>query len=114
MWNADSSPIVAYTPSFSILRHRNARASALTIALSTLGRGAHAAPSGVTTSFRPPRLLNVRGMWTVIVSPSAETVARGHLAQLPCERLDHCAVDPRPLRGRSRVSRRSNASAFAG
>ena len=47
-----------------------------TMALSTRGRGAHAAPSGVTTSFRPPRFLNVRGMWTVIVSPSAETVAR--------------------------------------
>ena len=39
-------------------------------------RGAHSAPSGVTTSFRPPRFLNVIGMWTVIVSPSAETVAR--------------------------------------
>jgi hypothetical protein len=45
---------VAYTPSSSIFRHRNARASALIIALSTRGRGAHSAPSGVTTSFRPP------------------------------------------------------------
>ena len=27
----------------------------LTMALSTRGRGAHIAPSGVTTSFRPPR-----------------------------------------------------------
>ena len=43
---------------------------------STRGRGAHVAPSGVTTSFRPPRFLNVIGMWTVIVSPSVETVAR--------------------------------------
>jgi hypothetical protein len=47
------SSIVACTPSSSIFRHRNARASALTMALSTRGRGAHAAPSGVTTSFRP-------------------------------------------------------------
>ena len=46
------------------------RASALTMALSTRGRGAHAAPSGVSTSFRPPRFLNVNGMWTVIVSAS--------------------------------------------
>ena len=46
------------------------------MALSTRGRGAHGAPSGVTTSFRPPRFLNVSGMCTVIVSPSAETVAR--------------------------------------
>ena len=48
----------------------------MTIALSTRGRGAHGAPSGVTTSFRPPRFLNVIGMCTVIVSPSAETAAR--------------------------------------
>jgi len=68
--------MVACTPPSSIFRHRNARASALTMALSTRGRGAHSAPSGVTTSFRPPRFLNVSGMWTVIVSPSAETVAR--------------------------------------
>ena len=51
----------------NILRHRNARASALTIALSTRGRGAQGAPSGVTTSFRPPRFRNVSGMCTVIV-----------------------------------------------
>ena len=57
-------------------RCRNARASALTTTLSTRGRGAQGAPSGVTTSFRPPRFVNVSGMWTVIVSPSAETVAR--------------------------------------
>jgi hypothetical protein len=44
--------------------------------LSTRGRGAHAAPSGVTTSFRPPRFLSVIGMWTVIVSPSAEIITR--------------------------------------
>ena len=80
-------------PVSSIFRHRNARASALTIALSTRGRGAHGAPSGVTTSFRPPRFRNVSGMWTVIVSPSAETVARFtpppsaayHLAHQPGE-----------------------------
>jgi hypothetical protein len=56
------SSIVACTPASSIFRHRNARANAFTIALSTRGRGAHAAPSGVTTSFRPPRFRNVRGM----------------------------------------------------
>ena len=76
------SSSVACTPSSSIFRHRNARASALTMALSIRGRGAHSAPSGVTTSFRPPRFLNVSGMWTVIVSPSAETVARVHAAAL--------------------------------
>jgi hypothetical protein len=56
-------------PSSSIFRHRNARASALTMALSTRGGGAHSAPSRVTPSFRPPRFLNDIGMWTVIVSP---------------------------------------------
>ena len=63
------------------------------MALSTRGRGAHSAPSGVTTSFRPPRFRNVSGMWTVIVSPSAETVARvtlrppaaGHFPHQPGE-----------------------------
>jgi hypothetical protein len=45
-------------------RHLNARASALTMALSTRGRGAHGAPSGVTT-LRPPRFVNVIGMCTV-------------------------------------------------
>ena len=49
------SSSVACTPASSIFRHRNARASALTIALSTRGRGAHGAPSGVTICFRPPR-----------------------------------------------------------
>ena len=39
------------------VEHRNARASAsaLTIALSPHGRGAHVAPSSVTNSFRPRR-----------------------------------------------------------
>ena len=50
------------TLSSSIFRHRNARASALTMALSTRGRGAHSASSGVTTSFRPPRFWNVSGI----------------------------------------------------
>jgi hypothetical protein len=45
------------------------------MALSTRGRGAHVAPSGVTTSFHQPRSTNVSGMWTVIVSPSTKTVA---------------------------------------
>ena len=46
------------------------------MALSTRGRGAHGAPSGVTTSFRPPRFRKDIGMWIVIVSPFGETVAR--------------------------------------
>ena len=65
------SSSVPCAPVSSIFRHRNARASALTMALLTRGRGAHAAPSGITTSFRPPRFLNVVGMWIVIVSPSS-------------------------------------------
>ena len=67
------------------------------MALSTRGRGAHAAPSGVTTSFRPPRFRNVSGMWTVIVSPSAETVAR--LFTLPPSGCP--TVRAPPPRGRS-------------
>lgn len=47
--------------------------------LSTRGR-VHSAPSGVTTSYRPPRLRNVSGMCTVIDSPSAETVVRAVVA----------------------------------
>jgi hypothetical protein len=47
---------VAYKPSSSIRRQRNARPSACTMPLSTHGRGTHSAPSGVATSFRPPRL----------------------------------------------------------
>ena len=46
---------IAYTPVSSIVRHRNAGASAFTIALSTRGRGSRSAPSGVTTRCRPPR-----------------------------------------------------------
>ena len=53
----------------SIFRHRNARASAFTMALSTRGRGAHSAPSGVTTSFRPPRFRNIICVWMTMVSP---------------------------------------------
>ena len=49
------SSSVACTPVSSIFRRRNARASALTIALSPHGRGAHVAPSGVTNCFRPRR-----------------------------------------------------------
>ena len=65
-------------PSSSISRHRNARASALTIALSTRGRGAHSVPSGVTTNFRPPRFLNISGTWTLIVSrrPKSSSASR--------------------------------------
>jgi len=33
------------------------------MALSARGRGANGAPSGVTTSFRPQRFLNVIGTW---------------------------------------------------
>jgi hypothetical protein len=58
------SSSVPCTPSSSIFLHRNARASALTMALSTRGRGAQGAPSGVTTNFRPPRFRNVSRMWT--------------------------------------------------
>jgi hypothetical protein len=61
------------------------------MALSTRGRGAHSAPSGVTTRLRPPRFLNVNGMWTVIVSPSAETVAR--VMRLPSAAHD-CSHEP--------------------
>ena len=66
---------------------------ALTIALSTRGRGAHGAPSGVTTVFRPPRFLNVIGIWIVIVSPSAETVARLFMLPPAC-----CPRPPAPAR----------------
>jgi hypothetical protein len=51
------SLIVEGTPVSSIFRHRDARANAFNIALSTRGSGGHSAPSGVTTGFRPPRLL---------------------------------------------------------
>ncbi len=88
------SSSVPYMPVSSIFRHRNARASALTMALSTRGRGAHSAPSGVTTSFRPPRFRNVIGMCTVIVSLSAETVAR--VTPLPLA----ARVTPLPLAAR--------------
>ena len=53
------------------------------MALSTRGRGAHSAPSGVTTSFRPPRFRIVNGMCTVIVCASAETVARLLISSTP-------------------------------
>ena len=43
------------------------------MALSSWGRGAHAAPSGVTTSFRPPRFRNVIRTCTVIVCACTET-----------------------------------------
>ena len=72
------------------------------MALSTRGRGAHSAPSGVTTSFRPPRFVNVSGMWTVIVSPSAEIVARVTLLpsccpppHTPARRARSAATGPR-------------------
>ena len=81
-----NSSIVPHTPSSSIRCHRNARASALTIALSTRGRGAHAAPSGVTITFRPPRFLNVIGMWIVIASPAAETVVFEFMLPPSCRR----------------------------
>ena len=63
------------------------------MALSTRGRGAHGAPSGVTTIFRPPRFLNVIGMWTVIVSSvSRNRRPRVHAAALPVAR--HLAHQP--------------------
>ena len=57
--------------------------------LSTRGRGAHGPPFGVTTSFRPPRFLNVIGTWTVIVSPSIATVARFTLPPSWCPHALH-------------------------
>ena len=63
----------------------------------TKKRGAHAAPSGVTTSFRPSRFRNVSGMWTVIVSPSAETApesGRGPTAPATSQRPSE-PVQPR-------------------
>jgi hypothetical protein len=66
------------------------------MALSTRGRGAHSAPSGVTTRLRPPRFLNVNGMWTVIVSPSAETVAR--VMRLPSAAHDFSHEPGEPVR----------------
>ena len=47
--------------SSDIRRHRNARAIALTMALSTRGRGAHGAASGVTTSSRPTGDIDIHG-----------------------------------------------------
>jgi hypothetical protein len=38
----------------------------LTVALSIRVRGAHSAPSGVTTRFRPQRFRKTIGTWTVI------------------------------------------------
>jgi hypothetical protein len=45
--------VLGAEPAFVIMR------SYSTASLSTRGRGAHSAPSGITTSFRPPRFLNV-------------------------------------------------------
>ena len=61
---------------------RCARASALTMALSTRVRGGvqEDAPSGVTTSFRPPRFLNSKGTRTV--SFRAALVPLSKLAEL--------------------------------
>jgi hypothetical protein len=101
------SSSVEYTPSSRIFRHRNARASALTMALSTRGRGAHGAPSGVTTSFRPPLFLNVIGMWTVIVSPSAETVDR--FTPLPFCRPQLRAPAPRSRSAAAAPRRRASS-----
>ena len=101
------------------------------MALSTRGRGAHSAPSGVTTSFRPPRFLNVSGMWTVIVSPSAETVARVTPPpsccpplRAPARRARSAAAGPRrrasarrrarPAAARSAPARRGTARPTAG
>ena len=94
---------VAYSPASSSFRLRNARASGFTIALSTRGRVAHGAPSGVTICFRPPRFRNVIGIWTVMVSPSAETVARWrHPAALGLAATSRTSPDS-PL-GRRRTS----------
>ena len=51
------------------------------MALSTRGRGAHVAPSGVTTSLRPPRFLNVSGMWSIVFPVGRDRRSR-HAAAL--------------------------------
>jgi hypothetical protein len=75
---------------------------ALMRVLSTRGRGAHAAPSGATTSFRPPRLRSVRGTRTVRVRPSVardrRRRCRSGLRRCPAEAASR-APSP-PLRGR--------------
>jgi hypothetical protein len=67
------SAMVACVPFSSISRQRNARAMALTIALSIRRQGAaqvSVVPSGATTSFLPPRLRIEMGMRMVNVRPS--------------------------------------------
>ena len=60
------SLIVAYRPVSSIFCQRNARAIALTSVLSISGAaGGMGAPSGASTSLRPPRLRTVNGILIV-------------------------------------------------
>jgi len=61
-----SSAMAVNSPDSSICFHRNARASALTSALSV--RRGCAAPSGSCISFRPPRFTTRNGTWSVVVS----------------------------------------------
>jgi len=67
------SAMVAWVPFSSISRQRNARATALTMALSMRRRIAgpvSGVPSGARTSFRPPRRRIEIGIRTVRVRPS--------------------------------------------
>ena len=69
----------------------------MTTALSTRGRGAFAAPSGLTIILLPPRFLNVSGTCAVIVSPAAETLARVKLRP-------SCRPPPRASARRARLA----------
>ncbi len=71
---AATSSIVAKSPVSNSFRQRKPRASALSRALSTraLGAGAAATPSGVMTSFRPPRLR--------IANDTVKLICTGHEA----------------------------------
>jgi hypothetical protein len=69
------------------------------MALWTRGRGAHAAPSGVTTRFHRQR--------TVIVSPSADTVAHMTLPPPAARRFAHQPGGSRTLRPCLRAYTRS-------
>src|SRR5215467_12919137 len=62
---------VAYRPVSRIFFHRNARAIALTSVLSTCGaKGGTDAPSGASTSLRPPRLHTANGTLMVTTADS--------------------------------------------
>ena len=76
---ARANPPSSCTPVSSIRLHRNARANALTIALSTRGRGAHDAPSGVTRRMPSTRRARCGGV-TTFVHPRAEQRSASFIA----------------------------------